>query len=87
MKHWMRNCRKPSLPENKGFKAELGVRGGREQFYRQLDHHINKLKGAPNPKDFGFGNFFNAAKFYPKSAPYDKHYVVYPIVIQEPGCS
>jgi len=67
-----------ALPENKGFKAELGVRGGREQFYRQLDSHINKLKGAPNPKDFGFGNFFNAAKFFPKSAPYDKHYVGLP---------
>ena len=61
-----------ALPENKGFKAKIGVRGGREQFYRQLDQHKSKLKGAPNPKDFGFGNFFNAAKFYPKSAPYDK---------------
>ena len=67
-----------ALPENKGFKAEHGVRGGREQFYRQLDQHKSKLKGAPNPKDFGFGNFFNAAKFYPKSAPYDKHYVGLP---------
>ena len=67
-----------ALPENKGFKAKLGVRGGREQFYRQLDQHKSKLKGAPNPKDFGFGNFFSAAKFYPKSAPYDKHYVGLP---------
>ena len=67
-----------ALPENNGFKAELGVRGGREQFYRQLDSHIKKLKGAPNPKDFGFPNFFGAAKFYPKSAPYDKHYVGLP---------
>jgi hypothetical protein len=67
-----------ALSDNKGLKAKLGVRGGREQFYRQLDQHKSKLKGAPNPKDFGFGNFFNAARFYPKSAPYDKHYVGLP---------
>ena len=67
-----------ALPENKGFKAQLGVRGGREQFYRQLDRHVSKLKGAPNPKDYGFGNFFNAAKFFPKAAPYDKHYAGLP---------
>ena len=67
-----------ALPENKGFKAKLGVRGGREQFYRQLDRHVGKLKGAPNPKDHGFGGFFGAAKFFPKAAPYDKHYAGLP---------
>ena len=67
-----------ALPENQGFKAKLGVRGGREQFYRQLDRHVSNLKGAPNPKDFGFRNYFDAAKFYPKAAPYDKHYAGLP---------
>ena len=67
-----------ALPENKGFKAQLGLKGGREQVYRQLDRHVSKLKGAPNPKDYGFGNFSNAAKFFPKAAPYDKHYASLP---------
>jgi hypothetical protein len=67
-----------ALPENKGFKAQLDQRGGRERFYRQLDLHLDKLKGAPDPTDFGFRNYFNAAKFFPKAAPYDKHYAGLP---------
>lgn len=67
-----------ALPDNKGFKVQVGAKGGREQFYRQLDRHVSRLKGAPNPKDHGFGNFFAAAKFFPKAAPYDKHYAGLP---------
>ena len=67
-----------ALPANKGFKARLKLKGGREQFYRQLDQHRGKLKGAPDPKDFGFRNYFGAAKFFPKAAPYDKHYAGLP---------
>ena len=67
-----------ALPENEGFGAQLDLRGGRERFYRQLDLHLDKLKGAPDPTDFGFGNYFNAAKFFPKGAPYDKHYAGLP---------
>ena len=67
-----------ALPENKGFKAQVGATGGREQFYRQLDRHVSKLEGAPDPKDHGFRNFFGAAKFFPKAAPYDKHYAGLP---------
>ncbi len=67
-----------ALPENKGFKAQLDLRGGRERLYRQLDLHLDKLKGVPDPTDFGFKSYFNAAKFFPKAAPYDKHYASLP---------
>jgi mono/diheme cytochrome c family protein len=67
-----------ALPENKGFEAQMGTKGNRLQLYRKIDGHLEKLKGAPNPKDFGFKSFFGAAKFFPKAAPYDKHYVGLP---------
>lgn len=67
-----------ALPENKNFKTQLKLRGGREQIYRQIDLHLDKLKGAPNPKDHGFGNFFSAVKFFDKATPYHKHYAGLP---------
>ena len=67
-----------ALPENKGFEAQLGTKGNRMQLYRKIGPHLKKLKGAPDPKDFGFGNYFAAAKFFPKAAPYDKHYAGLP---------
>ncbi len=67
-----------ALPENKGFQAQLDLKGGRERFYRQLDLHLDKLKGAPDPQDHGFKNYFHAAKFFPKAAPYDQHYASLP---------
>jgi hypothetical protein len=67
-----------ALPENKDFEAQVGAKGGRLNFYRQIDRHLNKLKGAPDPTDFGFRNFFNAAKFFDKAAPYHKHYAGLP---------
>ena len=67
-----------ALPENKDFKTQLDLRGGNERLYRQIDLHLDKLKGAPNPKDHGFGNFFNAVKFLDKAAPYHKHYAGLP---------
>ena len=69
-----------ALPENKDFKTQLDLRGGNERLYRQIDLHLDKLKGAPNPKDHGFGNFFNAVKFLDKAAPYHKHYAGLPYI-------
>ncbi|MGB1130626.1 MAG: DUF1587 domain-containing protein, partial [Haloferula sp.] len=69
------------LPENKGFEARVvakGAKGGRLNLYRQLDLHLDKLKGAPDPAKHGFKNYFNAAKFFDKAAPYHKHYVGLP---------
>jgi len=65
-------------PENKGFEARLGTKGNRGQLYRAIGPHLKKLKGAPNPRDHGFPDFGHAAKFFPKSAPYDKHYAGLP---------
>jgi len=65
-------------PENKGFEAQMGTRGNREQLYRKMDVNRKKLKGAPNPRDHGFPNYGHAAKFFPKAAPYDKHYAGLP---------
>jgi len=65
-------------PENKGFEARLGTKGNRGQLYRAIGPHLKNLKGAPNPRDHGFPNFGHAAKFFPKSAPYDKHYAGLP---------
>ena len=67
-----------ALPENKGFEAQMGTKGNRGQLYRKIGPHLKKLKGAPNPKDFGFPNYGHAAKFFPKAAPYDKHYAGLP---------
>ena len=67
-----------ALPENKDLVAQLDLRGGPDRLYRQIDTHLDKLKGAPNPKDHGFGNFFNAAKFLDKASPYHKHYASLP---------
>jgi hypothetical protein len=67
-----------ALPENKNFEAQMGTRGNRLQLYRKMDLHSKKLKGAPNPKDFGFKSFFGAAKFFPKYASYSKHYAGLP---------
>jgi len=67
-----------ALPENKNFEAQMGTRGNRMQLYRKMDVHRKKLKGAPNPKDFGFPNYFHAAKFFPKYASYGKHYAGLP---------
>ena len=67
-----------ALPENKGFEAQMGTRGNRLQLYRKIDLNLKKLKGAPDPTDFGFKNYFSAAKFFPKAAPYDKHYAGLP---------
>ena len=67
-----------SLPENKDFKAQVGAKGGRLNFYRRMDIHVRKLKGAPDLKDYGFRSFFNAAKFFDKAAPYHKHYAGLP---------
>ena len=67
-----------ALPENKDFEAQLDLKGGRLRLYRHIDLHLNKLKGAPDPKDYGFRNFFNAAKFFNKAAPYHKHYAGLP---------
>ena len=63
-----------ALPENKGFEARLGTKGNRLQLYRKIDTNLDKLTAAPDPQDFGFNNYFHAAKFFPKAAPYDKHY-------------
>ena len=68
-----------ALPENQGFVAELDLKGGPTRLYRILDLHVDKLKGVPNPKDFGFKNFFNAVKFFDKAAPYHKHYAGLPL--------
>ena len=67
-----------ALPENKGFEAQMGTRGNHEQLYRKIGPHLKKLKGAPNPKDFGFPNYGHAAKFFPKYASYSKHYADLP---------
>ena len=67
-----------ALPENKDFEAQMGTRGNRLQLYRKMDVNLDKLSSAPDPKDFGFPNYFNAAKFFPKAAPYDKHYASLP---------
>ncbi len=67
-----------ALPENKGFEARMGTKGNRGQLYRKIGPHLKKLKGAPNPKDFGFPNFVHAAKFFPKYASYSKHYANLP---------
>ena len=67
-----------ALPENKNFEAKLGTKGNRMQLYRKIGPHLKKLKGAPNPKDFGFPNFGHAAKFFPKYASYSKHYANLP---------
>ena len=77
----MRNWRKPShLPENKGFKAQLDAEGwATNAFTVNLTLHLDKLKGAPDPTNHGFRNYFNAAKFFPKAAPYDKHYASLPL--------
>ncbi|MFP6894167.1 MAG: DUF1592 domain-containing protein, partial [Opitutales bacterium] len=42
------------------------------------DLHLDKLKGAPDPTDHGFRNFFSAVKFFDKAAPYHKHYAGLP---------
>lgn len=67
-----------ALPENKDLVAQLDLRGAPDRLYRQIDTHLDKLKGAPNPKDHGFGNFFNAVKFLDKATPYHKHYAGLP---------
>jgi len=67
-----------ALPENKGFEAQIGTKGNRGQLYRAIGPHLKKLKGAPNPKDHGFPNFFHAAKFFPQFASYSKHYAGLP---------
>ena len=67
-----------ALPENKDFEAQMGTRGNRLQLYRKMDLNLDKFSSAPDPKDFGFPNYFNAAKFFPKAAPYDKHYASLP---------
>ena len=67
-----------ALPENNGFDAQVGAKGGRLNFFRNLDIHLHKLKGAPDPTEFGFRNYFSAAKFYDKAAPYHKHYAGLP---------
>ena len=38
-----------ALPENKDFKKQVGAKGGQLNFYRQIDLHLDKLKGAPDP--------------------------------------
>ena len=67
-----------ALPENKGFKARVGAKGGRLNFYRRIDPHLKNLKGAPDLMDHGFRSFFNAVKFFDRSAPYHKHYAGLP---------
>jgi hypothetical protein len=67
-----------ALPENKDLVDQLDIRGGPDRLYRQIDTHLDKLKGAPNPKDHGFGNFFSAVKFLDKASPYHKHYAGLP---------
>ncbi len=67
-----------ALPENKELIAQLGLSGGNERLYRQIDLHLDKLTGLPNPKDHGFGNFFSAVKFFDKATPYHKHYAGLP---------
>ncbi|MBB65615.1 MAG: hypothetical protein CMO81_11195 [Waddliaceae bacterium] len=67
-----------ALPENKNFEAQMGTKGNRLQLYRKIDRHLKKLKGAPDPKDHGFKTYFSAANFFPKAAPYDKHYAGLP---------
>jgi len=66
-------------PENKNFEAQVAAKGkGRLNLYRAIEPHLHKLKGAPDPTDFGFNNYFSAAKFFDKSAPYHKHYAGLP---------
>ena len=67
-----------ALPANKGFEGRMGTKGNRGQLYRKIGPHLKKLKGAPDPKDFGFNNYFSAAKFFPKYASYGKHYASLP---------
>lgn len=67
-----------ALSANKGFEARMGTKGNRGQLYRKIGPHLKKLKGAPNPKDFGFPNYGHAAKFFPKYASYSKHYANLP---------
>ena len=67
-----------ALPENKGFEARMGTKGNRGQLYRKIGSHLKKLKGAPNPRVFGFPNYGHAAKFFPQFASYSKHYASLP---------
>ncbi len=69
-----------ALPENAGFEKLIGGKKAlsNQLLYRKIDLHLDKLKGAPNPADHGFGNFFNAVKFYDKATPYHKHYAGLP---------
>ncbi len=76
-----------ALPENKGFEAQLGTRGNRSQLYRKIAPHLKKLKGAPNPKDFGFKSFIDAAKFFPRRLPTISTTPVFLIMRLEPGFS
>lgn len=67
-----------ALPENKDSITQLGLSDNNGQLYRKIDLHLDKLTGLPNPKDHGFGNFFNAVKFFDKATPYHKHYAGLP---------